>query len=55
MENIADVFGTTEDWYLTPNDKAPQALIFEYPNITARGAYIHQAVKIEMGTTHVRG
>lgn len=48
-ENIAAGLGTTEGWNLIPDDKDPQALIFEYPNITPRGDYIHQAVKIEMG------
>ncbi len=38
-----------KDGILIPDAKDPQALIFEYPNITPRGDYIHQAVKIEMG------
>jgi predicted nucleotidyltransferase component of viral defense system len=48
-ESIAEKIGTTEGWQLIPDTKDPQALVFEYPNITPRGDYIHQAVKIEMG------
>jgi predicted nucleotidyltransferase component of viral defense system len=48
-KSIADEFGTTKGWQVIPDAKDPQALIFEYPNITPRGDYIHQAVKIEMG------
>lgn len=48
-ESIAEGLGTTDGWHLVPDEKDPQALIFEYPNITPRGQYIHQAVKIEMG------
>lgn len=40
---------TTEGWNLIPDAKDPLALIFEYPNITPRGNYIQQSVKIEMG------
>jgi len=46
---ISDELGTNQGWQLVPDMKDPQALLFEYPNITARGAYIHQAIKIEMG------
>lgn len=48
-KSIAESLGTSIGWNLIPDDKDPQALIFEYPNITPRGDYIHQAVKIEMG------
>lgn len=48
-ESIAERLGTTSGWALIPDEADPQALIFEYPNITPRGDYIHQAVKIEMG------
>lgn len=48
-KNISDELGTRKGWQLIPDEKDPQALIFEYPNITPRGDYIHQAVKIEMG------
>lgn len=48
-KSIADELGTNQGWQIVPDTKDPQALLFEYPNITARGAYIHQAVKIEMG------
>ena len=47
--SIADELGTSDGWALIPDEADPQALIFEYPNITPRGDYIHQAVKIEMG------
>lgn len=48
-ESIAEGLGTAKGWALIPDEADPQALIFEYPNITPRGDYIHQAVKIEMG------
>ena len=48
-KSIAEGLGSSDGWQLVPDDKDPQALIFEYPNITPRGDYIHQAVKIEMG------
>ena len=48
-KSITQGLGTAEGWQLSPDEKDPQALIFEYPNITPRGQYIHQAVKIEMG------
>lgn len=47
--SIAEEIGTTDGWQLVPDAKDPQALLFEYPNITPRGDYIHQSVKIEMG------
>ncbi len=48
-KSITEGLGSPDGWRLIPDDKDPQALIFEYPNITPRGQYIHQAVKIEMG------
>ena len=48
-KSIAEGLGSSDGWQLIPDEKDPQALIFEYPNITPRGDYIHQAVKIEMG------
>src|ERR1039457_5886317 len=32
-KNIADELGTKKGWKLVPDEKDPQALIFEYPNI----------------------
>ncbi len=46
---IANSLKNTKNWKLIPDDNDPQALIFEYPNITPHGRYIHQAVKIEFG------
>ena len=46
---FADNLGTVDGWKVVPDEKDPLALVFEYPNITPRGDYIHQAVKIEMG------
>jgi hypothetical protein len=50
-ESIAERMGTTEGWQLVIDEKDPdgQTLQFEYPNITPRGDYIQQSVKIEMG------
>lgn len=48
-KSITEELGTDKGWQLIPDKKDPQALLFEYPNITPRGDYIHQAVKIEMG------
>lgn len=48
-ESFAEKLKTTDGWSIVRDDSDPQALIFEYPNITPRGNYIHQAVKIEMG------
>jgi len=35
-EKIADSLGTTKGWNLLPDDKDSQALVFEYPNYSAR-------------------
>lgn len=48
-KSIVEGLGSLDGWQLVPDEKDPQALVFEYPNITPRGQYIHQAVKIEMG------
>ena len=48
-KSITEELGTAEGWQLIRDSKDPQALVFEYPNITPRGDYIHQAIKIEMG------
>lgn len=40
-ESIADSLGTTDVWALILDEADPQALIFEYPNITPRGDSIH--------------
>lgn len=49
--SIAAELGTEQGWDLVVdvNDPDAQTLSFEYPNLTPRGGYIHQAVKIEMG------
>jgi Nucleotidyl transferase AbiEii toxin, Type IV TA system len=49
--SITEKLGTTEGWQLLIDEKDPdgQTIQFEYPNITPRGDYIQQSVKIEMG------
>jgi predicted nucleotidyltransferase component of viral defense system len=48
-KSISDALGTHQGWQLIPDSRDPQALSFEYPNISPRGGYVHQAIKIEMG------
>ncbi|MCC7442256.1 MAG: nucleotidyl transferase AbiEii/AbiGii toxin family protein [Bdellovibrionales bacterium] len=49
--SIASEMGTDQGWDLVidPKDPDDQTLLFEYPNLTPKGGYIQQAVKIEMG------
>lgn len=48
---ITTELGTDQGWNLAVDAKDPdsQTLLFEYPNLTPRGSYIQQSVKIEMG------
>lgn len=48
-KSFAEKLKTSEGWKILSDSNDSQALIFEYPNITPSGGYIHQAVKIEMG------
>jgi predicted nucleotidyltransferase component of viral defense system len=49
--SIAEELGTEQGWDLVVDHMDPdsQTLLFEYPNLTSRGGYIQQSVKIEMG------
>ncbi len=49
--SITSALGTNQGWDLVidPMDPDDQTLLFEYPSLTPKGGYIHQAVKIEMG------
>jgi hypothetical protein len=50
-KSIAEKLGTMGGWqlFIDPKDPDGQTIQFEYPNITPRGTYIQQSVKIEMG------
>lgn len=50
-EDFAKNLGTEEGWQILidTKDSGGQTLIFEYPNITPRGSYIQQSLKIEIG------
>lgn len=49
--NIAERLGNDDGWQLVIDAQDPdgQTIQFEYPNITPRGSYISQSVKIELG------
>ncbi len=49
--SIAIELGTDKGWNIVVDEKDPdgQTLLFEYPNLTPKGGYIQQVVKIEMG------
>ncbi len=48
---ITKELGTEKGWRIVvdKNDPDGQTLLFEYPNLTPRGGYIQQSVKIELG------
>jgi hypothetical protein len=48
---IKESLHLTEGWslHIDPDDFDGQTLLFEYPNLTPRGSYIQQSVKIEIG------